>query len=464
MTFLVDLYNSSIFFFRSVLPFAFSAISLISHHWILVWLLIWSHLVSFTYAAPPQSSFPNIPFSIFSDLVQSNFGPDISLATVLAILFTLVENPDLLNLHFRQQNPQYSGENKIQVSGWIIALISSLVTKIGDERTETLFSERELAKGPDKKGKINMLSGKLDKMAICLKLSPYNGRGNYKGKLLPISHHEIEPAYVICPTSFICGTLDCQPRCLVQSTQERDIPMVALIKGHTVHQNVPVLTGKCPRCKTLYAADHERYRDTSTIQNNLKRVYLNSAKYLKIGKSLWVDRLFSTSAINAMYNFHASASAYAEYWNNTFGTEQISLTRPQVWQAFVQQSVRTIAEECEIDAEFNDGLNIKEVTTQAYSLLGENGIIRAADQHACAECTQEYKKTSDVVFDDPAAVVGMDATDDNIPAMASNHEDVQVDLPQTQVTSDDEMVVDAIPNIKMVVLDGVVMGPQVNNI
>jgi hypothetical protein len=96
--------------------------------------------------------------------------------------------------------------------------------------------------------------------------------------------------------------------------------------------------------------------------------------------------------------------------------------------------------------------------------LGENGIIRAADQHACAECTQKYKKTSDVVFDDPAAVVGMDATDENIPAMASNHEEVQVDLPQIPDTIDDEMDVDAIPNIKMVVLDGVVMGPQVNNI
>ena len=67
-----------------------------------------------------------------------------------------------------------------------------------------------------------------------------------------------------------------------------------------------------------------------------------------------------------MYNFHASASAYAEYWNNTFGTEQISVTRRQIWQAFVQQSVRTIAQECEIDAEFDDGLNIKEVTTQAW--------------------------------------------------------------------------------------------------
>ena len=145
-------------------------------------------------------------------------------------------------------------------------------------------------------------------MATCLKLLPYDGKGNYKRKLLPISCHEIEPAYVICPT-----TLECQPRCLIQSTRERDIPLVTLIKGHTVHQNVPVLTEKCPRCKTLYAADHECFEDTSTVQNSLKRVYLNSAKYLKIGKALWVDHLFSTSAINAMYNFHASTSAYAEY-------------------------------------------------------------------------------------------------------------------------------------------------------
>ena len=68
-----------------------------------------------------------------------------------------------------------------------------------------------------------------------------------------------------------------------------------------------------------------------------------------------------------------------------------------------------------------------------------------------------------MVFDDPAAVVGIDATDDNIPAMV-NHEEVQVNLPQIPDTADDEMDVDAIPHIKMVVLDGVVMGPQVNNI
>ena len=117
LSFFVVVYNSSKFFFRSILQFALSAISVISHHWIFLWLLIWSYLVSFTYAASPQHPFPNIPFSLFSDTVQSTFGTNVSLATVLAILFTLVENPDLLNLHFHQQNPEYSGENKIQVSG-----------------------------------------------------------------------------------------------------------------------------------------------------------------------------------------------------------------------------------------------------------------------------------------------------------------------------------------------------------
>ena len=125
--------------------------SLMSRYWILIWLLMWSSLVSFTYAASPQHSFPNVAFSLFCDTVQSHFGTDVSLATVLTILFTLVENPDLLNLHFRQQIPQCSGENKTQVSGWIVALVNSLVTQLGNNRAETLFSERELSQQPDKK-------------------------------------------------------------------------------------------------------------------------------------------------------------------------------------------------------------------------------------------------------------------------------------------------------------------------
>lgn len=456
------LVNSFTFFFRSTFLFVSTVISLVSHHWLIVLLLIWSNLISFAYASPVQRPFPTIPFITFSDTILSIFGPNISLATVLAVSFTLFENPDLLNLHFRQQQRICGDENKVQISGWIVALGNALMNKLGKKRTETLFSENELARKPDEKAKVGLLAGKLDKLAGCLKLSTFDDQGDYKGKLLPISHSSTEPAHVICPPSFACETQDCSPRSLLQSTKDRDIPLVTLIKGQTVYQNVPVLTGKCPNCKTSYAADHERFEDTSTIQNTMKRVYINSAKYLKIGQSIWSDRGFATAAINAMYNFHASASSFAEYWNNTYGTKETSITRAHAWQAFVQQSVRTIAEESGIDAELDDGLNIKEVTTQAFSLLGEDGIIRASEEHACDECTQKRKDTSDVVFNNPAAVVGVDATDDNIPALEGPPEGIEVDAPQ--VSSDDEMDTDDIPNIKMVVLDGIVMGPQVIDI
>ena len=82
-----------------------------------------------------------------------------------------------------------------------------------------------------------------------------------------------------------------------------------------------------------------------------------------------------------MYSFHASASAYSQYWNITYGTKSINVSHAHIWQAFVQDSLRTIAAESKIDIELNDPLNITEVTTEAFGLLGEQGIIRAAEQH-----------------------------------------------------------------------------------
>jgi len=53
--------------------------------------------------------------------------------------------------------------------------------------------------------------------------------------------------------------------------------------------------------------------------------------------------VFSTAVLNAIYNFHASSSAYIEFWNNSFGTidkeNEYQITRRQAWQSFVQESV-----------------------------------------------------------------------------------------------------------------------------
>jgi len=197
---------------------------------ILIWLLIWSNLVLCASATSPvqQQPFPSIPFSTFSNTIQTTFGSNISCATVLAVSFTLFE---VLNLHFCQQQQIYGDENKSQISGWIIALINALVDKLGNKQTETLFSENELAQEPDKKAKVDLLAGKLDKLAGCLKLSTFDEKGNYKIKLLPLS--QIEPAYVIFPPSFACQTQDCSPRSLHQCSRDDSTHYFSLYKSHS---------------------------------------------------------------------------------------------------------------------------------------------------------------------------------------------------------------------------------------
>ena len=70
--------------------------------------------------------------------------------------------------------------------------------------------------------------------------------------------------------------------------------------------------------------------------------------------------------VNGMYSFHASASAFTEFWNNTSwrfheGNAK-KITRRQVWKSFVQESIRSIAAVSNTNIELQDGLKIDEVT------------------------------------------------------------------------------------------------------
>ena len=305
--------------------------TLVSQCHLFAWLLIWFSMASPVFAVSSQSPFPDILFKDFSSVIESTLGSKVTLATVLTVLLTLTENPDLLNLHFCQQHPTESGENAVQLSGWFTALSNALTNQLGKRKTSTLFFQHEYAdtlwNNENTRHRTNLIAGKLDKLANTLGLSPYDESGNYRGKLHAVSHDAIKPALVICPTSFVCGTLACRPRSLLQATQDWDIPLATLVKGHSIHKNVPVLTGKCSHCDTFYSADHEQFQDLSSRSQPWKCVYLNSAKYLKIGQAFWVDHVFSASVVNSMYNFHASAAAYAEFWNNTFGTEKTDVSR-----------------------------------------------------------------------------------------------------------------------------------------
>ena len=234
-----------------------ATLSVLSQHWIVIWLLIWFQMVSLAHGAQTETLFPDISFSAFNQIIESTFGPNISLATVLTLLFTITENVDLLNLHFRQQHPEFQGENKTQTTGWLIALSRALINQLGSTAS-SLYDDEE-QDNSTLHDKVKLVAGKLNDMAVNLNLTPYDDQDAYMGKLLPISHRAIQPVHMICPGSLVCGTAACRPRSLVQAARKHDIPTVTLIKDHKIYKNVSVLTGKCPDCETSYSADHERF-------------------------------------------------------------------------------------------------------------------------------------------------------------------------------------------------------------
>ena len=330
-----------------------------------------------TSATSEQHPFPNIKFGVFAKFVEDTFGSGISLATVLMTLFTLTNNPDLLNLHGRQQTARLVGENSQMVTGWMKALARALEEKLEGD-TDRLFHASE-SKSSNPNQVTTAIGLKLDLLSKLLGLH----QSHDDKKLKPICNKAIEPALVICPESMECETVSCLPRSLLQDTRERDIARVTLIKSGQFYHGVHVLGGKCPDCDTRYYADHETsWRDDS--HRVRVKFYLNSAKYLKVGSNIWVDRSFSAAVVNGTYSFHASSSAFAEFWNDTFWTQDTGckkLSRRQTWHAYVQESIRQVAQASQYTLELADGLPIDDVTRHAFNILGENGVIQSAENH-----------------------------------------------------------------------------------
>jgi CxC5 like cysteine cluster associated with KDZ transposases len=389
---------------------------------VLIWLLVWFAFLPCVTASQATTPFPEIKFSIFSNFISSTFNPNISLATVLVVFFSLIENPELLNLHARQKNPQLSSENSIISSAWMHALCRQLKDHLPNDGFVRLFKKNEFTPVTWE----DDLARKLDGFAECLGLTPYQN-GSFHKKLLPVSQKSIQPEYVICPLDMECTKSSCGGRHLTMSIKKRDIPTVTLIKGTSIFKDVSVLTGQCKNCHTLYSAHLQSYKNDpqDKINHDRTEIISNSARYLQIGRNMWADRSFSNAVVKSMYSFHASANTYCDYWNSTFGfsnsANRLKLGRKQVWQAFVQESIRTVASSDDVDFETPANLSIDDLTKKAFYELGNGGRISIANDHSCSECTKPFKES----------------------------------------VTDTTIHPDAAP-VKMVVLDGIVMGPTVS--
>ena len=88
---------------------------------------------------------------------------------------------------------------------------------------------------------------------------------------------------------------------------------------------------------TVYYADHERIPASEGIEAT--KFFLNSANYLKVGQKLWVNCEFSPAVLNAMYDLHASASGWTNFFNDTYSNEGFEVSRRHIWAAFIKESI-----------------------------------------------------------------------------------------------------------------------------
>jgi hypothetical protein len=132
----------------------------------------------------------------------------------------------------------------------------------------------------------------------------------------------------------------------------------------------------------------------------------------------------------------------------------------------VQESIQRVAKASDQSLELADELPIAEVTKHAFISLGEEGVIRSAEDHFCSECTHTFKQTADILTgDDPAALIGIDENHD-VPSLTGEDADLAVqDAAQARLNAETAMDIDRSPSpdeetpVKLVVLDGVLMGP-----
>ena len=102
-----------------------------------LWILLGLSFLPTT-AASEFRPFSEMTFLSFSQFIQKNFSSNISLSTVLLMLFTMTENPDLLSLHGRQQYSLVKGENISSINSWIKSLSWAVYGKLNSDASMLL--------------------------------------------------------------------------------------------------------------------------------------------------------------------------------------------------------------------------------------------------------------------------------------------------------------------------------------
>ncbi|EJD32917.1 hypothetical protein AURDEDRAFT_77376, partial [Auricularia subglabra TFB-10046 SS5] len=395
-------------------------------------------------AAEDTLPFPEMKFSAFSDFVATYLHQDISLAAVLGFLFTVLRNPDVLALHYRQKHCLARGDvvtATSKLSNWGTFLALAILQRwdgkpLNSEPSTflpTIPGQDRYTDGDDqnKVVKCKQLTLAVERFVT---FTPWV---TITGKSFPrFDERDIQHIMVLAPNRPSCRTKNCGVA-LKRNSKNQDVPEITVITGTTVHPASYVLGAHCTVCSAIYYPDHSTHLIPGG--DGAKQTYYpRSAAYMKIGRSLWVDELFGWSVLNGLYAF-ASTASFTEYWTKTYWPEG-SLSRRHVWQAWVKLSVRVVSEAANREFVTKDRPSINEFVETANKTFLRDSIgsphplygssIPGTSGHSCSECTQPYPPAVDVERARPDQVAG----------------DPRLQLTGTQY-------------VRANVIDGIVMGP-----
>ncbi|KAH6911604.1 hypothetical protein BKA70DRAFT_1423335 [Coprinopsis sp. MPI-PUGE-AT-0042] len=176
---------------------------------------------------PTTSPYPDIPFSTFSTFILSTFDPKISLASVMIILSSVLENPELLNLHFRCILPLVGQEQSS--TAWMDHFASWLAKRFLP-KTPLLPRRSETT-----------LSTSLVNLAKLLHLNPYDKYDLLVNECKPIDLSSVEPSLAIVSKSYECQNQHCRRYSLFPHMKKEEIAQVTLIKGARLYSHAFVI-------------------------------------------------------------------------------------------------------------------------------------------------------------------------------------------------------------------------------
>lgn len=416
----------------------------------------------------PQD-FPEIAFADFASVIQTEFNGAITLASVLTILFSVIRNPHLLSLHYRQR-----ADRTAQKPAWGKHLARMIIERLDNQPPDQyLRISSDLLKDstfPTIDAKIMKLTESLEHLIERMGLAPTRVHGgdykeHYQSNILheqdisPVTVLTSEKNYCVkCSANKIDSSLKVAPK-------NEEIPSITVIEGVKVIAGATVVAGKCERCKSIYYPDHDSYSDVNDATKRLK-FFRPNCNFLKIGRNLWADRQFAQALTNGLYSF-SSITSYAAYWTKSYWPSNIvgTLTRRNVWSCFIQHSIREMVNAIPRAAFLTPAkMSIKDTTKLAYQLLGQDGEIPGARDHECDECAQDYMAPQLAqIHNGAAAVLGVDNAGP-APVQGDQNADVVDAMGQAPTAPPPHRTTRtrAQPKVNMVVLDGIVMGHSVS--